>query len=133
MKRVLIPSGQAGMQLPLPLHTEAQRTASAFPEPPVIKSTMPAVVSAASAWPSPAGDTIGQARKHAPQRVQVSAIASPRALKSSRYPAASVLFMPSPNCCRPRLSQEDASSKAEPDAQAGGEGPTRRSLCHFPE
>src|SRR6516164_6213004 len=92
MKRVLIPSGQAGMQLPLPLHTEAQRTASAFAEPPVIKSTMPAVVSAASASPSPAGATIGQARKQAPQRVQASATASPRALKSSRYPAAPVLW-----------------------------------------
>ena len=33
------------MQLPLPLHTEAQRTASALPPPPVIRSTMPAVVS----------------------------------------------------------------------------------------
>src|SRR6516162_9570791 len=98
MKRVLMPSGQAGMQLPLPLHTDAQRTASAFPEPPVIKSTMPAVVSAASASLSPAGATIGQARKQAPQRVQASAIASPRALKSTRYPAVSaLLLMPSPS------------------------------------
>src|SRR5215469_11867935 len=95
MKRVLMPSGQAGMQLPLPLHTEAQRTASALPLPPVIKSTIPAVVPAASASPSPAGATIGQARKQAPQRVQASAIASPRALKSSRY-AAVLSFIPSP-------------------------------------
>ena len=86
------------MQLPLPLHTEAQRTASALPLPPVIKSTMPAVVSAGSASPSPAGAVIGQASKQAPQRVQASAIASPRALKSSRYPAVSaLLFMPSPS------------------------------------
>jgi len=93
-----MPSGQAGMQLPLPLHTEAHRAASAVPGPPMIKSTMPAVVSAASASPSPAGGTIGQARKQAPQRVQASAIASPRALKSSRYPAVSaLLFMPSPS------------------------------------
>jgi len=91
IKRALMPSGQAGMQLPLPLHTEAQRTASALPLPPVIKSTMPAVVSAGSASPSPAGAVIGQASKQAPQRVQASAIASPRALKSSRYPAATVL------------------------------------------
>src|SRR6516225_6518852 len=120
MKRVLMPSGQAGMQLPLPLHTEAQRTASAFPEPPVIKSTMPAVVSAASALASPAGDTIGQARKHAPQRVQASAIASPRALKFSRYPAASVLsFMPPPNLfLAPTLPHRRRSSKAEANAQA---------------
>src|SRR6516225_2579209 len=113
MKRVLIPSGQAGMQLPLPLHPEAQRTASAFPGPPAIKSTMPAVVSAASASPSPAGATIGQARKQAPQRVHASAIASPRALKSSRYPTASVLLvMPSPRLfLAPRLAQEFAGAK----------------------
>ena len=79
------------MQLPLPLHTEAQRTASGLPQPPVIKSTMPVAVAAASAPPSPAGAVIGQASKQAPQRVQASAIASPRALKSSRYPAATVL------------------------------------------
>jgi hypothetical protein len=57
MKRALILSGEAGMQLPLPLHTEAQRIASALPLPPVIKSTTPAAVSAASASPSPAGAT----------------------------------------------------------------------------
>ena len=84
MKRALMPSGQAGIQLPLPLHTEAHRAAAAVPLPPVIKSTMPPVVSAASAPVSPAGATIGQARKHSPQRVQASAVASPRALKSSR-------------------------------------------------
>src|SRR6516164_11369491 len=120
MKRVLIPSGQAGMQLPLPLHTEAQRTASAFPGPPVIKSTMPPVVSAASASPSPAGATIGQARKQAPQRVQASAIASPRALKSSMYPAAAVLsFMPSPSLfLAPTLPQDVAGAK--PNERSGG-------------
>src|SRR5437588_12983060 len=85
MNRVSMPSGQAGMQLPLPLHTEAQRTAAAEPAPPVIRSMMPAVVSSGPASPSPAGATIGHARKHAPQRVHASAIASPRALKSSRY------------------------------------------------
>src|SRR5437588_6877773 len=78
-------SGQAGMQLPLPLHTDAQRIAWAVPTPPVIKSTMPPAVSAGSASPSPAGATIGHARKHAPQRVHASAIASPRDLKSARY------------------------------------------------
>ena len=77
MKRALMPSGQAEMQLPLPLQTEAQRIASALPLPPVIKSTIPAVVSSAPASASPAGITIGQARKHSPQRVQASAIASP--------------------------------------------------------
>src|SRR6266478_759149 len=71
MKRALMPSGQAGMQLPLPLHTEAQRAASAVPLPPVIKSTMPPVISVASASASPAGATIGQARKHSPQRAGV--------------------------------------------------------------
>ena len=76
------------MQLPLPLHTEAQRDASAVPAPPVIRSIMPAAVAPGSAAPSPAGVTIGQARKQSPQRVQASAIASPRALKSSIYPAA---------------------------------------------
>jgi hypothetical protein len=97
MKRALMPSGQAGMQLPLPVHTEAQRAASAVPLPPVSKSTMPPVVSVASAAASPAGATIGQARKHSPQRVQASAIASPRALKSSRYPApAPISIMLSP-------------------------------------
>jgi hypothetical protein len=83
MKRVLMPSGQAGIQLPLPLHTEAQRTASAVPDTPVIRSTMPAAVACGSASVNPAGATIGQARKHAPQRVHASAIASPRARKSS--------------------------------------------------
>jgi hypothetical protein len=73
------------MQLPLPLHTEAQRTAAVVPVPPVIKSIMPAAVSSGSASASPAGATIGQARKQAPQRVHASAIASPRDLKSSRY------------------------------------------------
>src|SRR5262245_36767677 len=98
-----MPSGQAGMQLPLPLHTEAQRTASALPLPPVIKSTIPAVVSAESAWLRPSGATIGQALKHAPQRVQASAIASPRALKSSIYPAATVLsLIPSPGIFKTR-------------------------------
>src|SRR5271167_4264722 len=81
------------MQLPLPLHTEAQRIASSLPAPPVIRSTIAAVVSVASASPIPAGSTIGQARKHSPQRVQASAIASPRARNSSRYPPAK---LPSP-------------------------------------
>ena len=88
IKRALIPSGQAGMQLPLPLHTLAQRTAASFPAPPVIKSTMPPVTAPGSASPSPAGGAIGQARKHSPQRVHASAIASPRALNSSKNPAA---------------------------------------------
>jgi len=100
MKRALMASGQAGIQLPLPLHTEAQRAASAVPLPPLIKSTMPPVVSVASASASPAGATIGQARKHSPQRVQASAIASPRALKSSRYPApAPTSVMLFTGCC----------------------------------
>src|SRR5271170_617004 len=81
------------MQLPLPLHTDAQRVASSLPTPPVIRSTMAAVVSPASAAPIPAGSTIGQARKHSPQRVQASAIASPRARNSSRYPAARLLSL----------------------------------------
>src|SRR5262252_5902125 len=120
MKRELMPSGQAGMQLPLPLHTEAQRTASALPLPPVIRSTIPAEVSTASASPSPAGATIGHARKQAPQRVQASAIASPRALKSSRYPPASVLsFMPPPSLfLAQRLPHRRRTSKAEANAQA---------------
>ena len=98
MKRVLMLSGQAEMQLPLPLHTEAQRTAAAEPAPPVIRSMMPAAVSSGSASPRPAGATIGHARKHAPQRVHASAIASPRALKSSRYPAVPPSAIPPLRC-----------------------------------
>src|SRR5882762_7618682 len=94
MKRVSMPSGQAGMQLPLPLHTEAQLTAAAVPAPPVIRSMMPAAVSSGFASASPAGATIGHARKQAPQRVHASAIASPRALKSSIYPAFPPSAMP---------------------------------------
>ena len=71
------------MQLPLPLHTEAQRTASAFPLPPVIKSAMPAVVSAASASLSPAGGTIGQAPE---------ARATARAGIGDRFPARSEIL-----------------------------------------
>ena len=46
MKRGLMPCLQAGMQLPLPLHTSAQRIASSLPAPPVIRSTIAPAVAA---------------------------------------------------------------------------------------
>src|SRR5487761_376489 len=113
------------MQLPLPLHTEAQRTASSLPAPPVTRSTIAAVVSPASAAPSPAGSTIGQARKQSPQRVQASAIAAPRARNSSTYPAAKLpSLMPCSmlgaagrladcaGCAKDRKADQDATAKA---------------------
>src|SRR5271167_2643340 len=107
MSRGLIPCWHAGMQLPLPLHTDAQRIASVVPLPPEIKSTMPAAVSVASACPRPAGPTMGQARKQSPQRVQASAIPSPRARKSSTYPAAELLLlMLTPRVCQPKLTRK---------------------------
>src|ERR1700719_1665258 len=52
---------------------------------------MPAAAASGSAAAIPAGSVIGQARKQSPQRVQASAIASPRARKSPRCPTS---FMP---------------------------------------
>jgi hypothetical protein len=85
-----MPCWQAGMQLPLPLHTSAQRIASGLPSPPVIRSTIAPAVSPGSASASPAGSTIGQARKQSPQRVQASAIARPRTRKVSRNSVVSI-------------------------------------------
>src|SRR5262249_41844551 len=93
MKRVLMPSGQAGMQLPLPLHTDAQRIASAVPVPPVIRSIIPAVVSLAPASARPAGITIGHARKQSPQRGHALANDSPPALKASRYSVVPLMLL----------------------------------------
>jgi hypothetical protein len=93
IKRGLMPCLQAGMQLPLPLHTSPQRTASALPAPPVIRSTIAPVVSSGSAAASPAGSTIGQARKQSPQRVHASAIAAPRDRNVSRNPAVSSISL----------------------------------------
>jgi hypothetical protein len=84
MKRGLMPCVQAGMQLPLPLHTSLQRIAVSFPSPPVIKSTIALAVSLGSAAEIPPGSVIGQARKQSPQRVQASAIASARWWKTPR-------------------------------------------------
>jgi hypothetical protein len=84
MKRGLMPCVQAGMQLPLPLHTSLQRIAVSFPSPPVIRSTIAPAVSLGSAAEIPPGSVIGQARKQSPQRVQASAIASARWWKTPR-------------------------------------------------
>src|SRR5262249_12934828 len=123
MKRALMPSGQAGMQLPLPLQTDAHRTASALPLPPVIKSTIPAVGSAASASPSLAGPVIGQTLKQTPQPVQPSPTTSPRPLKSSTYPASSVLLlMPSPSLfLGPTLPQDVEGAKPRAPALTAGD------------
>jgi hypothetical protein len=109
---------QAGIQLPLPLHTLAQRTASSLPAPPVIRSTIAAVVSEASAAPIPAGSTIGQARKQSPQRVQASAIASPRAWNSSMYSAAKPPSLI--RCARVLSSELIAARAAKKDRRGGG-------------
>ena len=53
MKRGLMPCVQAGMQLPLPLHTSAQRIAASLPSPPVIRSTIAPAVSLGSAVGEP--------------------------------------------------------------------------------
>src|SRR5690348_16506946 len=88
MKRGLIPCRQAGMQLPLPLHTSLQRIAAALPGPPVIRSTIAPAVAEGSAAEIPPGSVIGQARKQSPQRVHASAIDSARLRNASRNPPA---------------------------------------------
>ena len=86
MKRGFTPCGQAGMQWPLPEHTDAQRAdASGGVSPRRIAST-PAAMPGASAASSPAGPGIGHTSTQRPHAVQLSSTPCVRVCKAGSKP-----------------------------------------------
>ncbi|MNC85172.1 hypothetical protein D3C83_07570 [compost metagenome] len=83
MNRGFTPSGHAGMQLPLPEHTCAQRADSGAPSPPRMRSSTPPTTSAAFLPAMPAGAVIGHTSKQRPQRVHRSSTSCVRASSAS--------------------------------------------------
>ena len=78
------------MHSPLSMQAFAHFCASSGPSPRRTMSSTPAITAFGSASPRPAGAAIGQAAKHAPQRVQASSMSPMRPAKASSNP---VLFM----------------------------------------
>ena len=127
MKRVSMPSGQAGMQLPLPLHTDAQRAASGVPLPPVIRSMMPAVVSSGSA----AAETGRRDHRAGPE-----ARAATRARLGNRLAARPEIFQipggpATAHAVTPPLVEPHAISFNKPKQSGAGDNLARtRGPCH---
>ena len=84
MKRGLTPSGHAGMQCPLPVHTLAHLAEISGPAPVRTMSITPDAMASGSDALIPAGPGIGHTSTHLPHRVQSLSVASRRASNATR-------------------------------------------------